>query len=67
MADTAAAAMTFVSATDALIIDLRQNNGGSPDGVAFLANYLFAEPQRVNDSSSSSATSATDADVSTAR
>jgi hypothetical protein len=49
MADTAAAAMTFLSNTEAVIIDLRQNNGGSPDGVSFLASYFFDDPQRMND------------------
>jgi len=49
MGDTAAAAFTFVSNTDALIIDLRQNGGGSPDAVSWIASYLFDEPQRLND------------------
>lgn len=42
---TVAAAMTFLSHTDALIIDLRQNGGGDPDMVDLLASYLFpAQP-----------------------
>ena len=50
MGDTAAAAMSFLSNTDALIIDLRQNGGGSPDGVALLATYLVPpQPVRLND------------------
>ena len=50
MGDTAAAAMTFLANADALIIDLRQNGGGSPDGVALVATYLFgADPVRLND------------------
>jgi retinol-binding protein 3 len=49
MGDTAAAAMTFLSNTDALIIDLRQNGGGSPDAVSFIASYFFDDPQRLND------------------
>jgi len=50
MGDTAAAAMNFLANTDAVIIDLRQNGGGSPDAVAPLASYLMG-PQhaRMND------------------
>jgi hypothetical protein len=36
-----AAAMELVTGTYALIIDLRRNHGGSPDGVAFWCSYLF--------------------------
>jgi len=36
-----AAAMELVSGTYALIIDLRYNGGGSPDGVIFWCSYLF--------------------------
>ena len=35
------AAMQLVENTDALIFDLRPTRGGSPDGVVFLASYLF--------------------------
>lgn len=41
--DTAAAAMRFLSNSDALIIDLRQNSGGSGEMVGFLATYFFDE------------------------
>ena len=37
-------AMTELATTDALIIDLRSNGGGSPSSVMHLAGYLF--PQR---------------------
>lgn len=40
--DTVAAAMQVVAHTDALIIDLR-NNGGGSDTVALVASYLFDE------------------------
>lgn len=48
--ETAAAAMTFLSRCDAVIIDLRANGGGEPAMVAFLTSYLFDdEPIHLND------------------
>ena len=45
-----AAAMELVAGTYALILDLRQNHGGSPEGVVFWCSYLLDEqpdpPQR---------------------
>jgi retinol-binding protein 3 len=38
-----AAAMGFLANTDALIIDLRDNGGGSPSGVQLVCSYLFDE------------------------
>lgn len=47
---TIAAAMELVSGTYALMIDLRHNGGGSPDGVAFWCSYLLPEePTHLND------------------
>ena len=43
------AAMRLVQDTHALILDLRETRGGSPDGVALLASFLFPDgdaPQR---------------------
>ena len=48
-AETATAAMTFVASTDALIFDLRWNNGGDPAMVAFVSSYLFSEATHLND------------------
>lgn len=37
------AAMSLVAGTKALVLDLRQNHGGEPDGVAYLLSHFFAE------------------------
>jgi len=45
---TAVAAMGFLASSDALIIDLRQNGGGSPSMIQLLSSYFFAEPTHLN-------------------
>ncbi len=45
---TATAAMTFLANTDALIFDLRENGGGSPGMINFLAGYLYNERTLMN-------------------
>jgi peptidase S41-like protein len=48
-ATTIDAAMTLVQYTDALLIDLRHNLGGDPDGVAYLCGYFLGPaPVHVN-------------------
>lgn len=42
-AETVAAAMNFVTNTDALIFDLRENGGGDPEMVALISSYLFGD------------------------
>ncbi|CAG7647204.1 hypothetical protein PAESOLCIP111_05337 [Paenibacillus solanacearum] len=42
--ETASSAMTFLANTNGMIIDLRQNFGGSAHMVAFLASYLLEPP-----------------------
>src|SRR5215831_9271753 len=46
---TAAAAVTSLNETDAVIFDLRENRGGVPAMVAFMASYLFEHPTRLDD------------------
>ena len=41
--DTVARIMSTLADADALIIDLRENGGGSPEAVAFVSSYLFGE------------------------
>ena len=46
---TATAAMTFVSGCDAIIFDLRDNGGGSPQMIQYLTTYLYGdEPIHLN-------------------
>lgn len=42
VADAFAAAMSLLSGSEALIIDLRRNGGGEPESVAFLISHFFA-------------------------
>ncbi len=46
---TVIAAMGFVAHADALIVDLRENGGGDPAMVSFIASYLFSKPTHLND------------------
>lgn len=46
---TATAAMNFVAGTRALIVDMRENGGGSPAMVAYVSSYLFDDSTHLND------------------
>nr|WP_314895893.1 S41 family peptidase [uncultured Flavobacterium sp.] len=49
-AETAVAAMNFVSNSNAIIFDLRKNGGGSPQMIQLITSYLFgADPVHLND------------------
>lgn len=47
-APTAIAAMNFFAGCDALIVDLRQNGGGSPSLIQLITSYFFEEPVHLN-------------------
>lgn len=47
--ETASAAMNFIANSDALIIDLRNNHGGTPAMIAYVQSYLFDAPTHLND------------------
>jgi hypothetical protein len=46
---TAAAAMAKLNSVEAIIYDLRDNHGGDPRMVAFMAGYLFQQRTHLND------------------
>jgi peptidase S41-like protein len=48
-AATASAAMNFVAGSRALVIDLRDNGGGQPAMVSYIASYLFSKRTHLND------------------
>ncbi len=47
--ETAANAMRFLAHVDGLIFDLRENQGGDPHMVSFIASYLFDRRTHLND------------------
>jgi retinol-binding protein 3 len=47
--ETAAAAMTFLANSEAVIVDLRKNGGGDPAAVILLCSYFFDKPTHLND------------------
>ncbi|MCK6446698.1 MAG: S41 family peptidase [Planctomycetes bacterium] len=47
--EKASQVMAFVADTDALIFDLRENGGGSPDQIAWICSYLFEGKVHLND------------------
>jgi hypothetical protein len=46
--DAAAAAMNFLANTDAVIIDLRRNGGGSPYTIQYISSYFLKERTHLN-------------------
>jgi retinol-binding protein 3 len=49
ISDTAAAAMTFLANSDAIILDLRNNHGFAPTGGTLICSYFFKEETRLSD------------------
>jgi peptidase S41-like protein len=46
---TAAAAITFLANTDAVIFDVRENSGGDPRMVTLVCSYFFDQPVHLED------------------
>jgi len=46
---TVNAALGFLAHTDAVIVDLRQNGGGDPAMVQYIASFFFDHPTHIND------------------
>jgi C-terminal processing protease CtpA/Prc len=46
---TATTAMAFFESVDALVIDIRDNEGGDPAMVAYVSTYFFAERTHLSD------------------
>ena len=46
--EAAAAALASVADCDALVFDLRENRGGSPQMIRFISSYLFDKPTHLN-------------------
>lgn len=46
--ETAISAMSFLANSDALIIDLQDNGGGSPSMIQLISSYFFEEPKHLN-------------------
>ncbi len=46
--ETAIAAMKFLSHSNAVVIDLRENGGGSPSMIQLISSYFFDEPKHLN-------------------
>jgi len=49
-AETVKAAFKFLANTNALIIDVRSNGGGSPETVSMICSYFFPDSIHINDS-----------------
>jgi tetratricopeptide (TPR) repeat protein len=47
--DVAKISMDFIKYSNAVIFDLRQNNGGSPEMIKFILSYFFDKPTHLND------------------
>lgn len=47
--ETATAAMNYLSYSDAVIIDLRENGGGDPSQIQLISSYFFKQPTHLND------------------